>query len=147
MFCAILDGSRLSLVTPHKLAVPTKDNHCHQLRPPSIFLGFSPPLCFPSAYVRLSSSLCDLFPVRLPLRAPIPRPRRQMRNFLFQVGLAYYRLGDSATALECFERAEKEELRRRHSGEDSITAPLNRRWSAAGPSSEGFDEPSLHYHR
>lgn len=71
---------------------------------------------------------------------------RQMRNFLFQVGLAYYRLGDIATALECFERAEEEKLRRQ-SDEDSATTTVNRRLTAAGSSSEGFDDSSLHYHR
>lgn len=52
-----------------------------------------------------------------------------MRNFLFQVGLAYFRLGESLTALECFDRARKEELRQLLKHDSNI------------------EDPSLHYHR
>lgn len=54
----------------------------------------------------------------------------QKLNFLFQVGLAYYRLGQSSTALGCFDRSRKEVLRRQLLQHDSST-----------------EDPSLHYHR
>lgn len=57
-----------------------------------------------------------------------------MFNFLFQLGLAFLRLGDSSTALRHFDQAETELLRN------------NPKYPVNGKEGDGF-EALLHYHR
>lgn len=71
-----------------------------------------------------------------------------MRNFLFQVGLAYLRLGRFALALELFDRAWKEEVRLLEQRDTKTDGPTDLGQPSPVVSVDGqIEDASLHYHR